>query len=154
MTNFEIGKCIELGRKWPNLKPEDVIKRVWLYYNKDMPKKEKRSLELIAKITCDYMNEDVKELLTPKGNNSGRDELSRIRQIISLIAHIDHNYSYSKIGIFLIRKRSTIFIICKKAQNFYNQENQFKTDVDTCRNFIEKAIIAESIKEETEQKNN
>jgi len=144
-TNFEIGKCIELGRKYPDIEPENIITCIRSEYGIDEEPKEKKTdrLELVVKVVCDYLYEDIEELLTTKGNGSGRRELNRIRQIISLIAYNDYKYSLHKIGKYLVRDHTTIIFAKKKAWNFYNQEKQFKTDVDNCRNLIEKAIILE-----------
>ena len=147
MTNLEVGKCIELGRKYLDIDPDNIIKCICSEYGINEGPKIKKTdrLELVAKVVCDYLNEDIKELLTPKGNRSGRQELNRIRQIFSLIAYNDYDYSYEKIGKYLLRDHVSIMIAEKKAENFYNQEPQFKTDVDSCRNLIEKAIIIGNI---------
>ncbi len=152
LTDFEIIKCIELSRKHLDIDPDNIIKCIRSEYGiYEEPKiKKTDKIELVAKIVCNYLNEAIEDLLTPKGNGSGRRQLVRARQIISLITYDDNNYSYAKIGEYLIRDHVSIMIAKKKAQNFYNQEKRFKKDVDICRNLIQKAIIAESIKEENE----
>ena len=140
MTDFEIKKCIELGRKWPDIDPGEIIKGIRLEYGiYETLEKPITKLELIAKIVCDYLNENINELLRPKGNESGRRQLSIIRQMISLIAY-NYGYTFEKIGKYLIRDHSTIVVSYKKAKGFYNIERKFREDVDTCRNLIEKEI--------------
>lgn len=141
MTDIEINKYVELGRKYPNINSLSMIKHIQDKNNMDKENQTQKTLKLITKIICDYMNEKIEELLTVKGNGSGRSKLVRIRQIVSLITYDHYRYNEYQIGKYLQRDRTAIISSLKKARNYYDIEKQFKADVDNCRNLIERAII-------------
>ena len=101
------------------------------------------SLDLITTVICNYFNENKEDLLTKKGNQSGKGELVKIRQICSLIACNDYRYSSTKVGKYLLRSHSSILSSKRKAQYFYDIERQFKIDVNNCKDLI----MMENIKE-------
>jgi len=152
MTDIEITKCIELGRKYLDIEAKNIIECIRSEFGKEEFHERDRKirnkyefkskLELTTKIACNYLNENIEELLTPKGNGSGRKELNRIRQIVSLIAYNDYKYTYYEIADYLIRNHATILIARRKAVQYYEKyEKQFKIDVDNCRKKIEETLL-------------
>jgi len=132
LTDFEIGKCIELGRQWPNNSIESIIKCIKTEYNI----KEKVELDEIIRIICNYFRGNKDDLLRKKGSQSGCKELVRIRQILVFIAFFDYEYSISEIGKALNRHHATIIYSRNKASFFYEKEKRFRYDVDNCRDLL------------------
>jgi len=135
MTDFEISKCIELGRKWPNHSTEGIIRCIRAEYGMNKKSKNKvviNKLEMVTRIVCNYFQEDIKDLLTKK--RCGK--LVKIRQICSLILYWDYEYSFQRIGNYLLRTHATILYSKNRASYFYDNEKQYKIDVTNCRDLI------------------
>lgn len=131
-TEFEVGKCIELGRKRLDDSVESIINFIKIEYNI----KKIMELDEIITIICNYFNRKKEDLLQKKGGQSGCKELVRIRQIISFISFFDYEYSINEIVKALNRHHSTIIYSINKALFFYEKEKRFEIDVDNCRNLL------------------